>query len=291
LRAIEFFSGIGGWRYAMNGSDGEALGRVVSAIDVSEIANSVYSLNFGDSPWTRELAAVSAQDISAPEADTWLMSPPCQPFCRMGRRRGLEDTRSAAFLHLMDLLVVVRPKRLILENVEGFFGTDAFALLVRRMEDVGLKWRCFHLCPTQFGIPNRRPRVFVAASVNGVEDAILPSLELCSISSFLDLTEDESLYLADEIIARHGPGLDLVTPESHRSSCFIGGYGRRLVGSGSFLKTQAGVRRFSPAEISRLLGYPPSFRFPPSLTLNNHYKLLGNALNIAVARWVIKKVG
>jgi DNA (cytosine-5)-methyltransferase 1/tRNA (cytosine38-C5)-methyltransferase len=209
----------------------------------------------------------------------------------MGKGRGLEDARSAAFIHLMDLLVEVRPKRLVLENVEGFFGSEAFALLVERLEDIALKWRCFHLCPTRFGIPNRRPRVFVAASVNGVEDGILPSLEPRPVLDFLDSIEDESLYLSDEIIAKHGMGLDLVMPESCRSSCFIGGYGKRYVGSGSFLKTQAGVRRFSPMEISRILGYPPEFAFPPGLSLNNQYKLLGNGLNIVVAGWALRQVG
>jgi site-specific DNA-cytosine methylase len=283
LRAIDFFSGIGGWRYAMNG-----LGRVVSAIDVSETANSVYSLNFGDSPRTCELTSVPAREISATDADTWLMSPPCQPFCRMGKGRGLEDPRAAAFIHLMDLLVEIRPKRLVLENVEGFFDSDAFALLARRLNETGLKLRCYNLCPTQFGIPNRRPRIFIVASVNDVENELLPSLEPCPISIFLDSTEDVNLYLSDEIIERHGPGLDIVTPESRRSSCFIGGYGKRFVGGGSFLKTQSGTRRFSPGEISRMLGYPSSFRFPQGLSLNNQYKLLGNGLNLVVAEWVLR---
>jgi len=259
-------------------------------MDISETANSVYSLNFGDSPRTLELASVPAREISALNADTWLLSPPCQPFCRMGRGRGLEDTRSAAFIHLMNLLLEVRPKRLILENVEGFFDSDAFALLSRRLDETGLKWRCYNLCPTQFGIPNRRPRIFVAASLDGVTNAPFPSLEPCSISNFLDSTEDANLYLSDEIIARHGPGLDIVTPESRRSSCFIGGYGKRLVGSGSFLKTQSGTRRFSPREISRIMGYPPCFQFSQGLSLNNQYKLLGNGLNLVVARWVLRQV-
>jgi DNA (cytosine-5)-methyltransferase 1/tRNA (cytosine38-C5)-methyltransferase len=127
--------------------------------------------------------------------------------------------------------------------------------------------------------------------VNGVEDGLLPSLEPRPISCFLDSIEDESLYLSDEIIAKHGPGLDLVTPESSRSSCFIGGYGKRFVGGGSFLQTQTGVRRFSPMEISRMLGYPPDFRFPPGLSLNNQYKLLGNGLNIVVAKWALQQAG
>ena len=282
FRAIEFFSGVGGWRYALG-----AVGGVRAAYDISEVANAVYSHNFGDLPITRELATVSANEIISLGANTWLMSPPCQPFCRMGEAGGLEDARSAAFLRLMDLLTEIRPEHFVLENVEGFLESDAFPILERKLAEAGLKWRSFLLCPTQFGIPNRRPRVYVVASVTGVLDGTAPSIEPIALGNYLDpdADGDEGLYLTDEEATRHGPGLDIVSPESKRSACFIGGYGKRFVGSGSFLKTPKGIRRFSPVEISRLMGYPPNFSFPSSVPLVKQYKLLGNGLNIEVARW------
>lgn len=283
-RAIEFFSGIGGWRYALKGR-----GQVVSAYDISEAANRVYVHNFGDSPITRELATISRDEAKTLNADTWLMSPPCQPFCRMGRALDLEDARSAAFLRLMDLVLEARPERLVLENVEGFLESRAFALLSKRLNELGLQWRYFKLCPTQFGIPNRRPRIFVAASIHDILNEEPPLTAPQPICAYLDATEDENLYLADEAILRHGPGLDMVAPESCRSACFIGGYGKRFVGSGSFLQTSKGVRRFSPMEISRLMGYPSSFSFPPRIPLNKQYRLLGNGLNIFVAEWALRQ--
>jgi DNA (cytosine-5)-methyltransferase 1/tRNA (cytosine38-C5)-methyltransferase len=209
----------------------------------------------------------------------------------MGKGRTLGDPRSAAFKHLMDLLTEAKPKMFVLENVEGFLESDAFALLSQRLGTIGLEWRTFNLCPTQFGIPNRRPRVFVLASSNGVRSAAPPLVEPKPIINYLDSTEDESLYLSSEIIARHRLGMDIVVPESLASACFIGGYGKRFVGSGSFLQTSKGMRRFSPREISRLLGYPPDFAFPSDLPLKNQYKLLGNGLNIVVAEWALGQIG
>jgi site-specific DNA-cytosine methylase len=285
IRVVEFFSGLGGWRYALGG-----LGRVISAFDISEVANRVYRHNFGEMPQTRELATIPTKEIKRLEANTWLMSPPCQPFCRMGRGLGLEDPRSAAFLRLMDLLAEARPERLVMENVEGFIESDAFDLLVRRLSAIGLKWRCFRFCPTQFGIPNRRPRVFIAACVQEIQDEPTPSVAPCEISDYLDAVEDESLYLPPETLARHGLGMDIVLPESCRSACFIGGYGKRLVGSGSFLKTPKGVRRFSPRELRRLFGYPQEFSFPLDMPLIKQYQLLGNGLNLVVAKWAVERV-
>jgi DNA (cytosine-5)-methyltransferase 1/tRNA (cytosine38-C5)-methyltransferase len=285
FRAIEFFSGIGGWSLAAKN-----LGSVAAAYDISQIANSVYQHNVGKMPHVRELASVCASEIAGHDADTWLMSPPCQPFCRMGNGHGLDDPRSAAFLRLMDLLLEARPRYFVLENVEGFLESDAFALLLQHFAVLSLKWRALKLCPTQFGIPNRRPRVFVLASAYGINAQEPPCIEPGPIRDYLDSPEDASLCLSSEIIARHGPGLDIVTPESCRSACFIGGYGKRFVGSGSFLKTANGIRRFSPKEISRLMGYPPDFAFPDGLSPINQYKLLGNGLNIVVVKWVLEQM-
>ena len=107
------------------------------------------------------------------------------------------------------------------------------------------------------------------------------------MADFLDAQEDERLYLRPEILDRHYLGLDLVGPGDRRSACFIGGYGQRFVGSGSFLKTERGIRRFSPSEVARLLGLPEGFRFPGTLSLEARYRLLGNGLSIPVAAWAL----
>ncbi|MCL1894224.1 MAG: DNA cytosine methyltransferase [Holophagaceae bacterium] len=281
-KAIEFFSGIGGWRYAFAG-----LGSVISAVDISEVANSVYAMNFGVIPKVRELATIRADEIKEIGSDSWLLSPPCQPYCRMGNSRDLADPRSAALVNLMKILKQFPPKRFVMENVEGFLESNAFNLVGEHLEIAGLKWRTFCLCPSQFGFPNRRRRVFVIASDEGIRNSLPPSSEPVAISSFLDEAEDKGLYLSVNILAKHKAGMDIVTKKSNRTACFIGGYGSRFVGSGSFLETSKGIRRFSPSEISRLLGFPASFRFPFHVSLANRYKLLGNSLNPVVAKWAL----
>ena len=285
LKVLEFFAGIGGWRYALGDS-----GTVAAAFDISPAANATYQLNHGDLPHARELAALSPKALQAFDADTWLMSPPCQPFCRMGNKQGLEDLRSRAFLRLMDLFEGAPPRRLVLENVEGFLGSDAHDLLATKLQRCGFHGREFRLCPTRFGIPNQRPRVFVVASRDPIPHHPPPAISPHPLEEFLDAEEDPSLYLPPEILAKHKPGLDLVRAQDCRTACFIGGYGQRYVGSGSFLVTDRGIRRFSTGEVARLLGLPTSFRFPEGLPLEKRYKLLGNGLSIPVARWVVAQL-
>ena len=282
MRALELFSGLGGWRLALGGR-----GEVAAAYDVNEAANATYTLNHGESPKASELATIPASELASHRADTWLLSPPCQPFCRMGNHQGLDDRRSRAFRHLMDLFPELPPDGLVLENVGGFLGSDAHALLAERLRVHGLHRLDLAACPSRFGLPNQRPRVFVVASRRPLEARPLPDLPLRRIAEFLDDVEDERLYLPEPILARHRHGLDLVAAEDRRSTCFIGGYGQRYVASGSFLRTTRGVRRFSTAEVARLLGLPEGFRFPAHVPLEARYKLLGNGLSIPVAAWAL----
>jgi site-specific DNA-cytosine methylase len=282
MKALELFSGLGGWRLALGNK-----GRVAAAYDVSEAANATYALNHGQPPKARELATVPPAELASHGADTWLLSPPCQPFCRMGNRHGLADRRCRALRHLMDLFGDAPPERLVLENVEGFLGSDAHELLTDRLRAHGLHCLDLRACPSRFGLPNQRPRVFIVASRQPLAARPLPDLPPRPLADFLDAEEDEALYLRPEVLARHRHGMDFVTEEDRRSTCFIGGYGQRFVGSGSFLKTARGVRRFSPSEVARLLGLPAGFRFPAELSLEARYRLLGNGLSIPVAAWAL----
>ena len=282
MRALELFSGLGGWRLALGGR-----GEVAAAYDVNEAANASYALNHGELPKARELATIPLRNLAAHGADTWLLSPPCQPFCRMGHHAGLEDRRSRAFRHLMDLFPELSPEYLVLENVSGFLGSDAHALLAERLRTQGLHRLDLEACPSRFGLPNQRPRVFVVASRRPLKARPLPELPARRIAEFLDLVEDAALYLPEAILARHRCGLDVVTADDRRSTCFIGGYGQRYVASGSFLRTPQGIRRFSTSEVARLLGLPEGFRFPEEVPLEARYKLLGNGLSIPVAAWAL----
>lgn len=48
------------------------------------------------------------------------------------------------------------------------------------------------------------------------------------------------------------------------------------------------LRYFSGMEMSRLMGFPHSFTFPPSIRLKQQWKLVGNSLNVPVAARLIE---
>lgn len=175
--------------------------------------------------------------------------------------------------------------------MEGFLESQSHDRLRAVLDRAGFHVLTFRLCPSAFGLPNLRPRVYLAASQAPLREREIPALEPRPLADFLDAMVDESLYLPEAVRAKHWMGLDLARPQDRRTACFIGGYGQRFVGSGSFLVTERGVRCFSPAEVGRLLGLPETFRFPEGLSREKQYKLLGNGLSLPVARWVVGHLG
>lgn len=52
--------------------------------------------------------------------------PPCQAFSTAGRRLGLNDDRGNVFLHFIQLIVRLRPKYAVFENVRGLLSAPLF---------------------------------------------------------------------------------------------------------------------------------------------------------------------
>ncbi|XP_064602599.1 tRNA (cytosine(38)-C(5))-methyltransferase-like [Liolophura sinensis] len=96
-----------------------------------------------------------------------VMSPPCQPFTRMGRQKDLADTRTNSFSYLLTLLQrQVLPARLSIywvENVKGFETSQARGSLLETLGQCQYIYQEFMLTPLQFGIPNSRLRYYLIA--------------------------------------------------------------------------------------------------------------------------------
>ncbi|KAI8142892.1 S-adenosyl-L-methionine-dependent methyltransferase [Fennellomyces sp. T-0311] len=93
------------------------------------------------------------------------MSPPCQPYSRLGLQKGSQDARSRSFLHLLRVLeeMTHRPKYILVENVKGFEESDSRDLLVDTLTRLDYAFQEFLLTPLQLGIPNSRMRYYLLA--------------------------------------------------------------------------------------------------------------------------------
>jgi site-specific DNA-cytosine methylase len=296
LNALELFCGIGGFAAAVAGTNV----RVVGALDQSPAALEVYRLNFPThDARPADLERITATELASFGADLWWLSPPCQPYSVRGRRQDLADLRARSLLRILEVLPEISaerlPQHLALENVAGFAGSAAQERLAGFLADRGYQFRERLLCPTELGVPSRRPRYYLLASRAGLApDAPPLAHPPLRLGDYLDPLPDcavlDELQVPAAVLARFGPGfriLDPADPEAY-TTCFTAGYGKSLMHAGSYLRCGEGARRFSPAEIARLLHFPPEFRFPATMPLRKRWHLLGNSLSVAAVQEVLR---
>ncbi|NXI94477.1 TRDMT methyltransferase, partial [Psophia crepitans] len=141
---------------------------VVAAVDVNTLANEVYKHNFPRTPlWAKTIEGIALKEFDRLSFDMILMSPPCQPFTRIGLQGDISDPRTKSFLYILDILPRLQklPKYLLLENVKGFESSSARNELLRTLEMCGFNYQEFLLSPTCLGIPNSRLRYFLIAKL------------------------------------------------------------------------------------------------------------------------------
>ena len=291
MRVLELYCGLGGVAAALEGGVlGDA--EIDAAVDQSEPALSAYRYNFPDHPTAaKRVDSLDPDWLTSLGADLWWASPPCQPFTRRGQRRGLDDPRADTFKALLRHLDAVRPRDFAMENVEGFAGSDGHDLLRETLERAGYPSVREHLlCPSDFGVANRRPRFYLVASQDELGEESYEPGPQPKLPELLDDEPSDDLWVDDDIAEKYEHAIHLVEENDRGAvtNCFTSAYGRSHVRSGSYLRTESGrVRRFSPAEILRLLGFPKSFRLPPALRRQNAWRLVGNSLSLVPVRRVL----
>jgi len=180
LRVLEFYSGIGGFHFALHTAllyhpNRDQMSYIspplVLPYDNNQNANATYPLNFPHTTvCTTNIEHITAVELDAIGCrDLWLMSPPCQPYTRGGARRMHEDPRACSFAHLIRNVLPSmshRPSAIVIENVIGFHESESFALLMRTLPPLGYHVVVHHdITPKRCGLPNARHRVFVTASL------------------------------------------------------------------------------------------------------------------------------
>ena len=287
---LELFSGIGAVSVACRNWK-----EVVCAVDINQSAMEVYRANFDSPTLLQEIASLSDRQLAELRADIWWLSPPCQPFTRRGLKRDHTDKRTKPLLRLITAIKTIRPANIALENVVGFENSATFEYLAATLEAADYQIATTRLCSTDFGLPNLRPRFFLAAS-RGDEPNLQPIFarrQQRKLSEFLDTEPDlvrwrNDLAVDGKLIENYRQAINVVTPDSCSSRCFTSAYGHSLVRSGSYLQTGDRWRRFSPSEMCRLLGFPPGFRLPTEqLSTQQLWKLIGNSVSIPCARYVL----
>ena len=117
------------------------------------------------------------------ETDLLAGGPPCQAFSVFGKRLGINDPRGLLPQQYLRLLVDLKPKAFMFENVFGLLtihGGDTFRelceLLSNPADGLAYKLSVYRLNAADYGVPQFRDRVFIVGTKNGKPLANIPAL-------------------------------------------------------------------------------------------------------------------
>jgi site-specific DNA-cytosine methylase len=290
---IDLFAGCGGLALGF-----EAAGMETRGYEMKPEAVETYNRNLGNRCSETKL------DIGEPEgpADMVIGGPPCQPFSQIGYQRGNRDSRDG-FPIFLDAVNRIRPKIAIIENVRGllFRNRDYLRNAVAELERFGYGVDVRLLQAVEYGVPQKRERVVVVASMVGWEwpDPVVnaPVSAGMALGKLALEVKDDSRFLTesmDRYIVAYETASSCIRPRdlhldrpSRTVTC------RNLGGATSMLRIALidGRRRMLHLrEGARLQSFPDWFEFAG--TPYEQTEQIGNAvpplLSLAIAKQAYK---
>jgi DNA (cytosine-5)-methyltransferase 1 len=294
---IDLFCGIGGFRYAMEAAalrNGIKPACVFSS-DIDAACQDAYEANFGERP-QGDIAKIDAAAI--PDHDILLGGFPCQPFSIIGRMEGFNDARGTLFFEIARIIAEKKPKAFVLENVKLLVGHDkgnTIAVIFRILRDLGYTVDCRVFNALNFGLPQKRERVFI---VGFREDAPFEWPKGTALSKTLDDVLEKKVdkkYFVSEAILQKRLSKRARTKETtiwHENiagniSAYPYSCALRAGASYNYLLVN-GERRLTEREMLRLQGFPDSFKIVCNYSQTR--KQAGNSLPVPIADAVIDHV-
>lgn len=181
IQTIGFFSGAGG----LDIGSQLAGAKVISSLDFDRDSVATMKANkyFAHSAhFHKDIKEMYAKDYNKlirannPEKLILVGGPPCQPFSKAGywvthkNRLGSEDPRNMIGQYLR-IVEELQPDGFLLENVESLLhpkNAQAVTDLKEAIDKLGYKFIVYRADALDFGVPQKRKRVFFIASKKGI---------------------------------------------------------------------------------------------------------------------------
>ncbi|MGQ0793742.1 MAG: DNA cytosine methyltransferase [Deltaproteobacteria bacterium] len=298
IKYIDLFCGIGGFHMAADliCKERNIKAECVFASDVDQDCQIAYEANFGIKP-VGDITKVKEQDI--PDHDILFAGFPCQAFSICGDRKGFEDARGTLFFDIARILKEKQPTAFLLENVKQLQTHDQGRTLARIMEtldNLGYQAQYRVLNALHFGLPQKRERIFIAGFREPHQffwpRGIVP---MKSLSDILETDVPEFYYASEQIrqnrlkkregkkhyneptIWHENKGGNI---SAYPYSCAL-----RAGASYNYLLVN-GERRLTEREMSRLQGFPDSYKIVRGYSATR--KQAGNSVAVPCVAAVLR---
>jgi DNA (cytosine-5)-methyltransferase 1 len=209
---------------------------------------------------------------------------PCQDLSQAGRTNGLSGENSGLVHEVFRLLERRRVPWLVLENVPFMLqlqGGFAMRLIMDELERLGYRWAYRVVDTFSFGLPQRRERVFLVASIAGHPEDVLLADDRPLARPLTALGEVAHGFYWTEGTAGLGWAVDAVPTLKNGSTIGIPSPPAILMPSGRIIKPD--IR-----DAERLQGFAPDWTQPAETVAraNHRWSLVGSAVSVPVSRWL-----
>ena len=325
MKYLDLFTGYGGFSLGIQRALGDT--ECVGFAEVNEYAVKTYNKHFPKHKNYGDITKINPAEL--PDFDLLVGGFPCQAFSLAGNRRGFEDTRGTLIFDVFRILKEKHPRYVLLENVKGLLSHDdgrTFKTIITSLAELGyaVEWQVLNA--KNFGVPQRRERVFIVGHFGGFcgrqvfpftgsnEENGMGIKRIAHMRGYrrYNLTYDQSgivetldtaqggghqpCVLVREAtkrgyaIAGGGDSINLSVPSSKTRRGRVGVGIAQTLDTGMQQYTLEGkkIRRFVPVECERLMGLPDNHTEGHSDS--QRYKLCGNGVVVNVVEEIIKKL-
>lgn len=310
LKVLSLFCGCGGMDLGLIGGF-DYLGKtyerlcfdVVCAIDNDQYCTQIYKANFD---YDCEVMDVRDINIDAlPDIDILIGGFPCQSFSISAQnppRLGYKDERGMLFFEMVKILRSKKPRFFIAENVKGLLSANkhkAFPMIIKEFEEAGYKVRHQLLNSSDYGVPQKRERVFIVG-FREAEDYLrfqypisVRSKKVLGDVLIDSENSNKKLFFSDRAVAGMMAVRDKMNKgrvQSLNEPCnTISSHLAKVSLNSTDPVFMVGdrYRRFSCRECARIQSFPDSFVID-IVSDSRQYKAIGNAVP-PVMMWHIAK--
>lgn len=291
---IDLFAGIGGIRIAF-----ERVGaKCVYSSEWDKDAQTTYKANFGHKP-DGDITQVDPSSI--PDHDILTGGFPCQSFSIIGKRMGVRDTRGTMFFEIEKILRAKQPYSFLLENVKQLVtidGGETFSTMLKKLKDLRyiVHWKVLN--SLDYGWPQKRERVIIVGFKQNHpfkfperKETRIKLEELLDSDDIVEAKHFISDRIKQKLATKVNKKFDYATIWHENKSGNIGihDYSCALRANASYNYLLVnGIRRPTPREMLRLMGFPDSFK----MVVNDSAirKQAGNSVVIPVIQAVAEQM-
>ncbi len=270
---IDLFAGIGGFHLALHRNNMQC----VFASEIDKEARKTYLANHQIPPdqFNEDITNIDPKLI--PDHDILCAGFPCQPFSQAGYKKGFKDERGNLFSNIRAILEEKKPKAFILENVRHLLKHDngrTFNIIYSALVDLDYYVEYKIIKATEFGLPQHRPRIYIVGFHNKLLNTAKPFLFPKEIKLKTTMSDIWGGECSREIgyTLRVGGKSSPIDDRRNWDGYYVNGQ----------------IRRLSPKEGKKMMGFPDNFKFPTSNS--QAMKQLGNSVCVDVVEHIAKEV-